>query len=51
MPFKIVSHREGYKIKNLRTGKLSSNSFKQKKNAQIQLQNRIRYENRFKKKT
>ena len=48
MPFKIVKDRQHFRIKNLKTGKVSSNKFKLKSNAQIQLNNRIRYENRFK---
>ena len=47
MPFKIVKKNNQFRIKNMETGKMSSNKFKLRKNAQIQLNNRIRYEKRF----
>lgn len=43
MPWKVVRHKNKYKVKNLTTGKLSKNSFKEKKNAEIQVRNRYRF--------
>tara|TARA_R110000737_G_scaffold129543_2_gene161810 strand:- start:3603 stop:3770 length:168 start_codon:yes stop_codon:yes gene_type:complete len=47
MPYKIIQQGKHFRIKNLKTGAVSKNKFKEKKNAQIQLNNRLKFEKRF----
>jgi len=49
MPYSVIKKGNIFKVKNLKTGKLSKNNFKEKKNADIQLRNRIRFEKLMKK--
>tara|TARA_R100001143_G_C3344149_1_gene125849 strand:- start:579 stop:746 length:168 start_codon:yes stop_codon:yes gene_type:complete len=50
MPYKIIQQGKHFKIKNTSTGKVGRSKFKEKTNAQIQLNNRNKFEKRFKKK-
>lgn len=46
----VVKDKTGnFRVKNLSTGKISKNKFKIKKNADIQLRNRLRFEKLVKK--
>ena len=44
MPYMIIKKGNYFKIKNITTGKLHKNNFKDRKNAEIQVQNRKRFE-------
>lgn len=43
--FKVIKNPNGvgFRVKNLKTGKVGKDKFKQKKNAQIQVKNRHRF--------
>tara|TARA_R110002049_G_scaffold244999_1_gene418858 strand:+ start:1061 stop:1228 length:168 start_codon:yes stop_codon:yes gene_type:complete len=44
MPYIIVKKGNNFKIKNTTTGRLHKNNFKDRKNAEIQVKNRVRFE-------
>tara|TARA_R100000808_G_C2114703_1_gene127726 strand:- start:250 stop:405 length:156 start_codon:yes stop_codon:yes gene_type:complete len=44
MPYKILKIGSVYKIKNLKTGKTGKLKYKKKENAQVQINNRLKYE-------
>ena len=44
MPYQIISSGKKFKIKNLKTGKVGKLTFTEKKNAQAQIKNRIKYQ-------
>jgi hypothetical protein len=48
MAYQVVSVPKGFKIKNLETGKLSKNTYQNKKNANIQIQNRLKFRRKLK---
>ena len=49
MPYIILKKGSYFKIKNTTTGKVHKNNFKEKKNAEIQVKNRMRFEKMIKK--
>ena len=49
MPYVIIKKGNLFKIKNTTTGKIHKNNFKERKNAEIQVKNRIRFEKMIKK--
>ena len=44
MPYKIVKVGNNFRIKNLKTGKTGKLNYKLRKNAQTQINNRLKYE-------
>jgi tRNA U34 5-carboxymethylaminomethyl modifying enzyme MnmG/GidA len=44
MPYKIVKVGNNFKIKNLKTGKVGKLNYKLRKDAQTQINNRLKYE-------
>ena len=44
MPYKIINKGNHYQIKNLSSGKVGKLKYKKKENAQIQINNRLKYE-------
>ena len=44
MPYKIVKIGNNFRIKNLKTGKTGKLNYKLRKDAQTQINNRIKYE-------
>tara|TARA_R110001592_G_scaffold85754_1_gene253285 strand:+ start:538 stop:699 length:162 start_codon:yes stop_codon:yes gene_type:complete len=51
MPYAILNKGNHFKIKNLKTGKIGKLKFKEKKNAQAQVKNRIKYEKYIKRRS
>ena len=49
MPYVIIKKGTYFKIKNTTTGRIHKNNFKDKKNAEIQVKNRLRFEKMIKK--
>jgi len=45
MPYKIIKKGNNYQIKNLSSGKVGKLKYKKRENAQIQINNRLQYEN------
>ena len=44
MPYKIIQQGQIFKIKNLKTGKIGKLKYKRRQDAQIQINNRLKYE-------
>lgn len=44
MPYQIIKVGNVFKIKNLKTGRVGKLKYKLKKNAQVQVNNRLKYE-------
>jgi len=51
MSFVVIQKGQYYYVKNTKTGKVGSNKFKRKENAQIQVKNRNRFIKSMKLKT
>ena len=51
MAFQVIKKNNFYYVKNTKTGKVGSNKFRNKKDADIQIKNRIRFVRMIKNRT
>lgn len=51
MPYRILKDGNKFKIKNLKTGRVGKLRFSSRKNAERQIENRIKYEKYIRKNT